>query len=538
MYATIDKIVAYAEKPQQRPLIQCEYAHAMGNSVGNLQDYWDAIEAHRLLQGGFIWDWVDQGLRKEVEPSQRNPNPLWPNRADWYFAYGGDFGDQPNDGNFCMNGLVQADRVWNPHAFEVQKVYQSIKVEPVDLAAGKVRVHNKYFFTNLSRFQASWLLRCDGRSVSSGEILGIDVPPQENRVVELAKWPTGGKAESKLQAGEYLLTVSFSLREDLPWAKARHRVAWDQFAVRDITVTDIASVDTVAKQPGSVKLAERESQYVVETSHYVAAVDRSSGNLVSLKAGGREMLAGPLEPNFWKAPNDNQYRNKYLERLGPWRTAARDRHVEHVGAVSNDDGTVTVNVKSALPLGGARLTMGYQFRSKDVHVEMSYAPGGKPGPLLPRFGMKLALPADFTRVGWYGRGPQETYWDRKTGGEIAYYRQTVDRMVFPYARPQDTGNHTDTRWVRLTGKSDNLLGVKADRPMSFSIWPFTIEDLEAARHPCDLPRGDCVTLFLDQELHGVGGDNSWGARTHPQYTLPSDRPYSLGFTLKPLGMDE
>ena len=208
MYAPIEHLLEYASQPQTRPLIQCEYAHAMGNSVGNFQDYWTAIESHRQLQGGFIWDWVDQGLLRS-EPRE-------------HFVYGGDFGDRPNDGNFCLNGLVNPQRRPNPHAYEVRKVYQSIRVEPVDLSAGEVRIGNRYFFTNLNDFVATWELRNNGNSVAAGTLGRLDVAPRSEQTLKL---PLPG---DRAADGEYLLTVSFALAEDASWAPAGHRVAWDQ----------------------------------------------------------------------------------------------------------------------------------------------------------------------------------------------------------------------------------------------------------------------------------------------------------------------
>jgi beta-galactosidase len=710
MYATIDQIVKYAQTNPDRPLILCEYAHAMGNSVGNLQDYWDAIQSHRPLQGGFIWDWVDQGLLKETPQAyqvtdQQDPQltgmvlgtrhdqdgvtgavvlgddarlnltgpmtleatvrgkrvgdycPLiskgdhqyllrmdggglnltlhsggwqglsvryddaglsdgWnritgvydgrqmrlyvngklvgqrdfsgpvdpsgypvnigrnseiPSRVtslpirqariysralsadevtapeqrdkaglildldlrtvsdvarplgdqETFFAYGGDFGDRPNDGNFCMNGLIHADRRPNPHVWEVKKVYQDIQVEPVDLAAGKVRVRNKFFFTNLQEFDAGWVVRSDGVPVASGSLGRLDVPPQTDREIAIPiNRPDG-------PLGECLLTLSFSLPEDRPWAQAGHRIAWDQFPLSWPQARSMA-----LPRPDQTPSLDRSDQaWTISGQGFRVVIDPADGAVTSYQAAGTELLAEPLVPNFWKATNDNQMRNNFVQRTGAWRNAGRDRQLVDIRSYPQP-GAVYVVARYQLPVGKSGYQLSYKIDARgQIDVTAEYTPGSGNKPLLPRFGMQLAVPAALNQVAWYGRGPQETYWDRKTGGEIALYQSTVDQWVFPYARSQDTGNRTDVRWMTLTNADGRGLKVTGAQPLSTSAWPYTLADVEAAGHPYDLPRREKNWVFIDLRLHGVGGDNSWGARTHPQYTLPGDQPYKVRFTL-------
>ncbi len=711
MYATIEHMVDYAKKNPPRPLIQCEYAHAMGNSVGNLQDYWDAIEAYPSLQGAFIWDWVDQGLLVDVPTGRRiadcqdasltgvvtgavdselgvtgpvamanDPrlnltgpltldvvfrgnrvgafNPLiskgdhqfllrldnngvnftlhqggWQGlsvpygqasladgwnritavydgshlrlyvngrpvadkpltgqidasefpvnigrnseipsrvsvlpiqtariysralsaeeiaaagppakdglvldldlrrvsdeqvplgRGDKYFAYGGDFGDRPNDGNFCCNGVVHPDRTLHPHAWEVKKVYQHIKVHADDLAAGKIRVQNKYFFTNLNEFEARWVLRRDGREVQSGSLGCLDVPPQASQAVTVP-------LPSVSQDGEYFLTVSFALPEDRSWAAAGHVAAWDQFRLPGpAALTDAGGTGL----PPELKTTDE--RLMISGDGFAAAIGKATGELVSYQVDGVELLAGPVAPSFWKAPNDNQMRSRYMQQTQPWRSAAAERKLValETALVAN---AIQVTARYRLPVGGADYQVGYRVtRDGRIGIETAYTPGQGKAALLPRFGVTWAMPQAFERVAWYGRGPHETYWDRQTSGEIAVYQSTVDELVFPYVRAQDTGNRTEVRWLTLTNQDGLGVRVEGAQPLSASAWPFTLADLEAAMHPYELPRRDFNTVFVDDRLHGVGGDNSWGALTHPQYTLPGDRPYRLNFTLVPL----
>ncbi len=520
MYPTIAKIVKYAESNPSRPLIMCEYAHAMGNSVGNLQDYWDAVEKYPALQGGSIWDWVDQALWKDVDYTDvRNPRG-----AKRFLAYGGDFGDRPNDGNFCCNGLVQADRRVNPHLWEVKKVYQNVRVTPVDLKAGVVRLRNKHFFTNLDRFECAWILRVDGRPIQSGSLGRIDLPPRQAKDVRV-------DFSTPRTTGELLLSLYFKLPEQTTWAPADHVVAWDQ-----ISLGEVPALPKPDDQP-PLKLAGDEDFYVFDGDDFSLQIDRRNAAIVSLKVDGQDLLAEPLVPNFWKAPNDNQHRNNYLGRLGPWRDAAARRKLTSIKTEILGKGHVRLTAEMKLPVGDADYRLVYDiFGNGTVAVTAEYRP--QPGakmPLMPRIGMMLAVSQRYNQIHWYGRGPHSSYSDRKTGAEIALYGRTVDDMVFPYVRAQDNGNRTDTRWFTLTDEQGHGLRIAAaDEPLSFSTWPYTLADLQQAGHDYELPRRELNTVFVDHKLHGVGGDNSWGARTHPQYTLPGNRPYTLKFLIEPV----
>jgi beta-galactosidase len=464
------------------------------------------------------------GLLLDLDLTNVSDQEVSLGRTEHYFAYGGDFGDVPNDGNFCCNGLVQPDRVPNPHLHEVRKVYQSVKVTPVDLAAGKVRATNKYYFTNLNQFEASWLLRKDGREVASGQLGRLDVAPRESRELTI-DLPKAGSD------GEYLLTVSFALAEDTNWAAAGHRVAWDQLEMS----ADERPFRTAGGK-GRLDMSQNDESFTVKGNGFTAVFCKKSGELVSYKAGDRELLAAPLAPNFWKVPNDNQYRNNYLSRLGPWRSAAANRQVKNFGAKLVSDGVVSVIAESTLPLGNSFFRTRYLVRTDGtVTVSAQYQPGDVEIPMLPKFGMTTLLSAEFDNVAWYGRGPQETYWDRKTGGEIAIHKAVVEELIHPYVRAQDNGNRSDVRWVALTDSSGAGLRITAGKePINFAVWPYTAADLERATHDYELPRRDKLTLNVDLQLKGVGGDNSWGARTHPEYTLPGNQPYEYSFTLSPI----
>jgi beta-galactosidase len=285
--------------------------------------------------------------------------------------------------------------------------------------------------------------------------------------------------------------------------------------------------------PGPAPKLEEDSGFVRASGPgFSVAVGKKSGALETYRIDGVEMLAKPLVPNFWKVPNDNEYRNRYLERTGAWRKAGPDRKVESVTAQMRD-AAVEVAARMRLPVGDSEYVVTYSIRGNgSVEVRAEYKPGAGELPLIPRFGMQAALPARHDRIEWYGRGPHETYWDRQTGGEIGIWKLGIEEFIHPYIRAQDNANRTDVRWVCFTDEKG--VGIRATglQPLSVSAWPYTMEDLEKATHDYQLPRREFITVNIDWKLEGVGGDNSWGARTHPQYTLPGNKPYSYGFVLE------
>jgi beta-galactosidase len=333
--------------------------------------------------------------------------------------------------------------------------------------------------------------------------------------------------------GELLLTVWFTLPEDTGWAERGHRVAWDQLA--------IAGAPPRPAPPGgpAPRVEGDDRQVVLSGPGWRVAIDRASGALAAIERTGVNLLAAPLEPNFEKVANSNQYAQDIIRKdFGAWHDAAKARRVESVEVTRGGD-TVKVQFTMTLPtVSDGRLDLTYEVGAgARVLVDLAYRPGQAGRlPLLPRFGMAAAVPAATSAIAWYGRGPHETYWDRKTGGEVGLYRDRAESFWFPYVRPQDTGNRADVRWFTIADAAGSGLRVAAvDELLNVSALPFALADLREARHTFELPRREFNTLFMDARIHGVGGDNSWGARTHPEYTLPGDRPYRLRFLLEPVG---
>jgi beta-galactosidase len=510
MYARIPELSNYARNRPDRPLILCEYEHTMGNSGGNFQDYWDVIDAWPQLQGGCVWDWVDQGLLEKDNDGKE------------FWAYGGDFGDRPNDDNFCCNGMVRADRQPNPSLLEAKHAYQPVRITAANLLRGELKLHNKYAFRSLAHLRLVWQLEEDGVAIQHGEIAQLDAAAGADQVVTIPL------TSPKLRPSrEYFISVSLVLKDAMPWAAQDHVVAAEQFAMPLGTTSDHQS----SAQPMAT-FDESDDAIELGASELGVRVNKKTGNIDSLTFGKRELLAAPLTPNFWRVPNDNDDGSRMPRRLGVWKSAGSDATVTSIESRLPNDPMV-VRVAKQLPAKASSLALEYAFDARGwIRVRMSLDPDPSL-PELPRFGMQLALPAEFKNVAYFGRGPHENYSDRKASTRVSRFTTTVEELMHIYTRPQENGNRTDVRWVALT--DDNGVGLLAvGVPLvSTSGWPFSMEDLAKAMHVNELPRRDFVTWNIDGGQMGVAGDDSWGALPHPQYALPS-MPRSYEFILRPV----
>ena len=524
MYARIHHLEAYARKEQERPFVICEYAHAMGNSIGNLQDYWDVIYKYPVLQGGFIWDWVDQAMLKKTEAGEE------------YFAYGGDFGPKgiKSDKNFCINGIVSADRKPNPHAWEVKKVYQYIKVKPVNIKAGRFLVENLYDFIDLSGFSAQWSISADGKVIRSGSLSGLDVPARSSREISL---PVNSfEAEP---GTEYFLKVSFKAGDNMPLLEKGYEVAWDQFrlpAYKNVKPLVVTALDKLQVKDG-------DSAINITGKNFNYSFNRKNGTLESMKFKGTELIRTPLQPNFWRAPNDNDMGNGMQKRCRVWKTASAERKLDGLEVVSSDDHQVILRASYSIPAGNSSWVTTYRvLGSGDVIVNNSFSAGVSDLPEIPRIGMQMTLPVNFDRFQWFGRGPQGNYWDRKTGYPVDYYKGSVMEQYYPYVRPQEFGNKTDVRWAALTNETGIGLMAAGMPHLSVSASHFINDDIDpglekAQRHTTDVKKRDLVTFNIDYKQMGVGGDTSWGARPHDEYMLYPGN-YSYSFRLRPFDSNE
>ena len=418
-----------AEEVKDKPFMMREYAHAMGNSMGNLQEYWDVIYADSSICGGAIWDWVDQGIDSKIVNSQIVQ-----------YLYGGDFGDKPNDGPFCINGLIAPDRKPHPHYYEVQHVYQPLQF--VREADGKIRIINRDCFTAPSEYD----ITCD--------TIVID--------------------------GECILNVLARLKEDKPWAKKGFAVASEQFVLQEW------------KFPQPSDFSPQNSK--------TKNITIKGNTLTSWIVDGNEILLAPLEPYFWKPENDNQHAANFAQRTAVWREVS----------------DVTVNYTV--------------INERQILVDVDYHPTGTDKPVMPKFGMRMRLPSNYTDITYYGRGPWENYPDRKRSAFLGRYQMPLAEYETEYIHPQDNGCRTDVRWFNITNGS-NTLSIQGCQPLCIRAWDYGEEDLEVAKHPNEINHGRFVNLNIDGNIHGVGGADTWGKRTLPQYTIDGNQPHHYSFIL-------
>ena len=500
MYTPVSGVRAFLSVHRDRPMILCEYAHAMGNSNGALHKYTEYAYEEPLFQGGFIWDFIDQSLRTKDR---------WGRTA---YAYGGDFGDRPTDGNFCGNGIVYGDGSESPKMQEVRYCYQNIVA---DVQATRATVANRAMFTPTSAFSCVALLARNGVEIARAD-LETDVPPGESRTYDLP-FPL------QTRPGEYAVTLSFRQREDTPWAPRGHEVAFSQGVYR------VAGPSEAPPPCAPLRVVRGDYNTGVHGEHFSALFSDLAGGLVSYRLGGRELLRGVPRPNFWRAPTDNDRGNGMPQRYAQWklaslyatptatpRAAAKNAHPR---AVRHRDGTVSISYRYDLATTpGATCLLSYRVHpGGQVDVTLDYRPVRGLGDM-PEFGVLLRLDADYDQIRYYGLGPEENYCDRCQGARLGIFRTTARDSLSRYLVPQECGNRTGVRWAEVTDPRGRGLRFTGDA-MAFSALPYTPHELESAAHAYELPPVYETVVRVSQRQMGVGGDDSWGARTHDEYLL-------------------
>lgn len=543
MYPSVDSLNKIGEDNDPRPFFVCEYAHAMGNAVGNLQEYWDVIEKHKRLIGGCIWDWVDQGLQKEI--------PGKP--GEYFFAYGGDFGDRPTDWNFCCNGLTTPDRSITPKMEEVKKVYQFIGISPKDILNGKIAIENKYQFINLSKFDLSWELSCDGNVIDAGNMAGINLESGQSAEVTVPF-----TKPSLTAGGEYFLTVFFKLHIDENWASRGHVVAWEQM---DVPFDVPAVVPVHPESMASLSYNENGDWVSVSGKTFTLKFNKLVGTITDLDYFGTPVLktkpeavygirpetkmlytdtvltaqvAGPML-NIFRAPIDNDY--MFGGGYGPkWRDAAlynMKPMVEKMDIEKQGDAlTITVNMTSKSPKGYAvrQHTTWKIYGNGFVDITAEFDPDKLDYPL-GKLGFLLQMPEGFEDVSFYGAGPHENYRDRLRSAAIGRYQTTVDDMFEPYLRTQDCGNRSKVRWFTVSNHNGVGMMVVANDGLNFSALHYTPLDLEKANHPYELTRRKETILTVDMEHCGLGG-GSCGPGPLDKYLLKTEKA-TFSFSIRP-----
>ena len=498
MYRSVDEIKAYvAKKDIYRPFILCEYLHAMGNSCGGLKDYWDVFENEPMAQGGNVWDWVDQSFR-EIDKNGK-----------WYWTYGGDYGPEgiPSFGNFCCNGLVNADRQPHPHLLEVKKVYQNIKATLLSPKNMKLRIKNWYDFSNLNEYELHWNVTADnGEKIAEGTKV-LDCEPHATIDVSL------GNVILPKTVREAYLNISWTRREASPMIAEDWEVAYDQFVI-----------------VGNKNYTGYRPQKAGETAF---TVDKETGALTSLALDGKELLATPITLSLFRPATDNDNRDKNGARL--WRKAGLDNLTQKVTSLKEGKNTTTATIELLNAKGQKVGTADFIYmldKNGALKIRTTFQPDTAIVKSMARLGLTFRVADTYDQVSYLGRGDNETYADRGQSGKIGLYQTTPERMFHYYVTPQSTGNRTDVRWTRFTDRSGEGIFVDSNRPFQFSIVPFSDVLLEKARHINELERDGLVTVHLDAEQAGVG-TATCGPGVLPQYLVPLKKQ-SFEFTLYPV----
>ena len=527
-YLSPARLKQMAQRVTDRPFIMREYAHMMGNSGGNLTEYWDVIYSDPSIAGAAIWDFVDQGIAKPIDGSKlsyKGTGLALENGEFW--AYGGDFGDMPNDGSFVINGLLAPDRTPHPHYYEVKHIYQPLHFEKIDNT--HVRVINMNWFTSLDEYDFS-VRFFDDRDGES-DLIKLS-KPDENGILTIPEHSYGNSWKNTM-------TVCASLPQSVLWADKGFTVAYDQFVHIDDYLARPFIMEDYAK-----RIKPRKALEYLEKGGF--SFD-SLCALVGWNYQGREILTGPLEPYFWKPANDNQLRNDYERSMGVWRSAVSDRKLLSSKFSLYKDkrnrkqqGTLICKFTYALPTG-ATLKMTYYIdldTKAQVEVDIDYTPDSVRVESMPKFGLRMRVPSGYDNVSWTGRGPWENYPDRKLGALYGQYTLPVGEYMTDYVYPQDNSNRTDVDKLLLTGSGLPTLSitdlgfVRPPKGFNARIWNYSEEDLENARHGYELPERDYLNINLDSEIIGVGGNDAWGARTEPQYIPSAKEPHRLSFTIR------
>ena len=521
-YPSAEWLEEIGRKGSDRPVAPSEYSHAMGNSSGNLWDQWKAIYKYPNLQGGFIWDWVDQGILEKDKNGRE------------YYTYGGDYGvNAPSDGNFLCNGIVNPDRTPHPAMAEVKYAHQNIGFEAIDLANGLFRVTNRFYFTNLKKYMVHYSVTANNKVVRSGKV-SLDIEPQASKEFTV---PVGNL---KPQAGtEYFVNFNVTTVEKEPLIPIGHEIACDQFRL------PIESPKKAFKISGPKLTVSTNGDNLSASSSKVNFMfNKKTGIVTSYKVDGTEYFSEGfgIQPNFWRAPIDNDCGSLMPMRYSQWKIASmylshkypNGSHYPGLYApeieVHEDCAEVSYRyVMPTTPASECRLTYRV-FGDGSIQTTLTYDPVKELGDM-PEFGVMFKLDADYDHVTWYGMGPEETYVDRCAGAKLGVYKNKVEDNMAKYLVPQECGNKVGVRWATVTNRKGRGMMFSGDK-MEFSALPYTPHELENAMHPYELPQVHYTVVRVAKQQMGVGGDDSWGAQTHPEYLIPIDKKLEFTFTFK------
>jgi len=518
MYTSVENLIKQGERTDEpRPFFLCEYAHAMGNGPGNLKEYWEVIRKYPRLIGGCIWEWVDHAIRTRNAEGQE------------YLAYGGDFGDFPNDGNFCVDGLNFPDRIPHTGLIEYKHIIQPVHIEALDLEHGRIRIVNRHFHRSTDYLQGSWMLLQDDLILDQGEILDLDIPAGE--AVEYQLPYTLPDPEP---GATYWLNLSFTLAEEMPWASRGYEVAYDQFELP----RKAEAPALLAEAMPPVALRDLPGEVILHSDEFAITFDKRTGTIRDWIWQEIPLIDAGPRIQLWRAPTDNDRNIKHV-----WYRAGYDRLVSRVQRMEVQElSRHAIRLEVDTRLGAVSLRPSFDVRycytlygSGDLVIETRLIPLQEDLPDLPRVGLELRTLPGFTQFAWYGRGPHESYVDRKESARVGVYAGTVEEQYVPYLFPQENGNKADTRWAAITNLRGEGLLCMGMPVINVSVHHYTTEDLTASAHPHELTRIEETVVHLDYQQGGLGS-NSCGPRPLPQYLL---QPVEMSFAvrIKPFSMD-
>lgn len=500
-----------AARTGKRPQFLSEYLHAMGNACGGMKEYWDVIYANDNMLGGCIWDWVDQGLRAEYKPNQTDDKQKLAQVApykmeDTFFAYGGDFGDEPNLNNFCMNGLILSDRQITGKLWEVKYIQQNIKITPENIEKGQLTILNRHQFTNLNEYDLAWEVIEDGEVIEKMQISSPDIPAGKTSIVSLPVQKIDFKPES-----EYFINLQFLLKEDTLWADKGHIIAWEQILLKSPSSPNYNQIELSTEKELTVQ--EKETGIFFSGDDFSATIDRKLGTLTKLIYQDTEIISDPTDGptfSFFRAPIDNEWGGvipgiagsfflQKFDKIEPYNVKV---FIESITPTSATIKTV-VNYLSGNKSGYKVTTLWQIDGEGNISAQNNFS---RRGVLynIPRLGFNLNLAAGLEEVTYYGRGPFENYPDRKSGASVGKYSLTVDDFYTPYSRPQDCGNREEVLWATITNKDNNGVKITAPNSMSFAILHYNSKDMANSRHGIDLTKMEKSEVHLDYAVRGLG----------------------------------
>lgn len=522
MYTSVADLIKLGEQTElTKPHILCEYGHAMGNGPGGLSEYWDAIYTYPRLQGGCIWEWRDHGIRRQTATGEE------------YFAYGGDFGDEPNDGNFVIDGMLFADSTPSPSLLEYKKVIEPVRVEMVDVAQGLVRIHNHYDFSTLRHLTCSWSLHKEGTLVEQGVLELPEIAAHSSATVQVPFTLPAGHG-----VWDYWLNLTFSLAYATSWAPAGHEVATAQFQVAAAEPAQPLAVQTMPV----LRCDEAGNILVIQGPEMEVRFDMVYGVISSWLSSGVQLLERGPKLEFWRATTDND--RGFTNVAGHWRTYGVDALQQRIDRVDYEvlaggrAVKIVVAARIAPPIKAWGIACTYEYTiygNGDVVLTVHGTPTEGGPETLPRIGLELRLPTDFANVSWYGRGPGESYIDSKQANQVGVYSATVEQLFTSYTFPQENGNRTDVQWVSVANKRGVGLLAVGMPDLNFSLHRYTTEQLEKARHTYELSEAGQLIWHLDYRQHGLGSA-SCGPDVLPQHKLWTE-PFTFALRLQPFTLD-